>query len=234
MAAPPHARAQLFPLYAFNLEVARAPWVTQEPMIARMRLQWWRDVVANAASGAAKAHEVAGPLHDVIRDFGLPIDVFDRLIEARNWDTEREPFADRAALDGYIDSTGAGLMWLAARALGAPEGAEAAVRAYGWAAGLAGYLKAVPDLVARGRVPLPPNVRVADLAAVGLDRLQQARAARRTIPKPVGPALLAGWQAGPLLRLALKDPESVAEGRFALSEFRRRGGLLRQVVTGRW
>ncbi|MGB3250003.1 MAG: squalene/phytoene synthase family protein, partial [Tabrizicola sp.] len=53
MAAPVEARAQLFPLYAFNLEVARAPWVTQEPLIAEMRLQWWRDVVENAASGAA-------------------------------------------------------------------------------------------------------------------------------------------------------------------------------------
>ncbi|TNF18762.1 MAG: phytoene synthase, partial [Rhodobacteraceae bacterium] len=42
MAAPVAARARLFPLYAFNLEVARAPWVTQEPMIAEMRLQWWR------------------------------------------------------------------------------------------------------------------------------------------------------------------------------------------------
>lgn len=46
MAAPPAARARLFPLYAFNLEVARAPWVTKEPMIAEMRLQWWRDVLA--------------------------------------------------------------------------------------------------------------------------------------------------------------------------------------------
>ena len=51
MAAPVGVRAQLLPLYAFNLEVARAPWVTQEPLIAEMRLQWWRDVVENAGSG---------------------------------------------------------------------------------------------------------------------------------------------------------------------------------------
>ena len=36
MAAPVAMRRLLFPLYAFNLEVARAPWVTQEPMIALM------------------------------------------------------------------------------------------------------------------------------------------------------------------------------------------------------
>lgn len=63
MAAPVAARAQLLPLYAFNLEVARAPWVTKEPMIAEMRLQWWRDVVAEASP---RAHEVVSPFHAVI------------------------------------------------------------------------------------------------------------------------------------------------------------------------
>ena len=40
MAAPVGARERLFPIFAFNLEVARAPWVTAEAMIAEMRLQW--------------------------------------------------------------------------------------------------------------------------------------------------------------------------------------------------
>ena len=137
MAAPLWARELLFPLYAFNLEIARAPWVAQEPLVAEMRLQWWRDVVAAAESGAAKAHEVAGPLHGLIRDAGLPVTVLDRLIAARRWDCWHEPFADAAALEAYVEDTGAGLMWLAARALGAPDGAEAAVRAFGWASGLA-------------------------------------------------------------------------------------------------
>jgi len=143
MAAPREARAQLFPLYAFNLEVARAPWVTQEPLIAEMRLQWWRDVVENTASGAARAHEVAGPLHGLIQDFGLPVLVLDRLITARRWDIHRDPHADAAALDAYLDDTGAGLIWLAARALGAPDGAEAQVRAYGWATAAAGSAAAL-------------------------------------------------------------------------------------------
>ena len=67
MAAPVAARGPLAVLYAFNLEVARAPWVTKEPMIAEMRLQWWRDIVAEAAEGRpARAHEVAGPLSELI------------------------------------------------------------------------------------------------------------------------------------------------------------------------
>ena len=229
MAAPLDARAQLLPLYAFNLEVARAPWVTQEPLIAEMRLQWWRDVVENAASGAAKAHEVAGPLHELIRDFGLPVDVLDRLIAARRWDIHRAPHAGPEALAEYLEDTGAGLMWLAARALGAPDGAETAIRAYGCASAAAGYLRAVPELEARGRQPLPQGMGVQDLARRGLDRLAEARAARRTVPKAVAPALLAGWQAEGLLRQVV-----AGRGSSDPSEARKRGRLLWQAFTGRW
>ena len=225
MAAPVHVRAQLFPLYAFNLEVARAPWVTEEPLIAEMRLQWWRDVVENAASGAARAHEVAGPLHDLIRDFGLPLDVLDRLIAARRWDIHRDPHQDLQALDSYLEDSGAGLMWLAARALGAPDAAEAPVRAFGWASAAAGYLCAVPELLARGRLPLPDAVTPEALAGIGLDRLRAARAARKAVPRDIDPALLAGWQTEGLLRQALAKPDRVAAGGLGLSEFARRGGL---------
>lgn len=229
MAAPVEARAQLFPLYAFNLEVARAPWVTQEPLIAEMRLQWWRDVVENAASGAARAHEVAGPLHDLTRDFGLPVEVLDRLIAARRWDIHREPHEGIEGLTAYLEDTGAGLMWLAARALGAPDASEAAVRAYGWASAAAAYLRAVPELEARGRQPLPDHHSVQDLALQGLARLSQARKARRTVPKEVTPALLAGWQGEGLLRQVVAGRSSPE-----LSEAQKRWRLLWQAATGRW
>jgi 15-cis-phytoene synthase len=229
MAAPVEARAQLFPLYAFNLEVARAPWVTQEPLIAEMRLQWWRDVVANAASGAARAHEVAGPLHELIRNFGLPIEVLDRLIAARRWDVHREPHDDIDALYAYIEDTGAGLMWLAARALGASDSAEAAVRAYGWASAAAMYIRALPELQARGRSPLPGNVGPQDLAQAGLAKLIEARASRKAVPPEIAPALLAGWQAEPLLKQMLTGRSSPGQ-----SEVSKRWRLLWQAFGGRW
>lgn len=233
MAAPVVARARLLPLYAFNLEVARAPWVTQEPMIAEMRLQWWRDVVAEPKP---RAHEVAGPIHALIRDADLPHAVLDRLVEARRWDIYRDPFEDQAAMDAYLDDTGAGLMWLAARALGAPAGAEGAVRAYGWAAALAQYLRAIPELSNRGRIPLLDGrpEAVAHLALRGLIRLNEARRAGSSIPRAVRPALLAGWQAEGVLKLASRDPDAVADGRLHLPEFTRRGRLLWQATTGQF
>jgi phytoene/squalene synthetase len=229
MAAPVETRAQLFPLYAFNLEVARAPWVTQEPLIAEMRLQWWRDVVENAASGAARAHEVAGPLHELIRDFGLPVEVLDRLIAARRWDIHREPHEGPEGLSDYLEDTGAGLMWLAARALGAPDAAEAPVRAYGWATAAAMYIRAVPELMARGRQPLLERFGERELAERGLERLAEARAARKAVPKEVSPALLAGWQAEGILQQVLAGRSSPD-----LPEARKRWLLLWGALTGRW
>ncbi|HSF64363.1 MAG TPA: squalene/phytoene synthase family protein, partial [Paracoccaceae bacterium] len=155
MAAPPAARARLFPLYAFNLEVARAPWVTAEPLIAEMRLQWWRDVVAASESGAARAHEVAAPLHALIREAGLPVAVLDALVAARRRDIDPEPWADEAELSAYLADTAGGLMWLSVRALGAAD--EAAARDAGWAMGLAAWFRAAPALAARGRNPLPDD-----------------------------------------------------------------------------
>ena len=230
MAAPVAARARLWPLYAYNLEVARAPWVTREPMIAEMRLQWWRDVVAEPR---ARGHEVAGPLHDLIHAAGLPVQVLDRMAAARRWDVYTDAFADRAAFDAYLEDTAGGLMWLAALALGAPVEAEAQVRALGWATGLANFLRAVPDLEARGRLPLvdgrPGAVR--DLATEGWVRLRASRGAKVGAGRA---ALLAGWQTGALLAQVQRDPMVVAEGRMGLSEFQRRGRLVWQALGGRW
>lgn len=236
MAAPPKARESLFPLYAFNLEVARAPWVTQEHLIAEMRLQWWRDVVAAPASGAALAHEVAGPLHHVIHSKNLPIHTLDKLIAARRRDIGQNPFTTLAELTDYLEDTGGALMWLAAKALGATGAAEAAARNAGWATALASYFRAVPDLIARGRVPLPDasHQAIATLARTGLARLSSAEKSRASIPRHAAAALYPAWQTRALLILAAKDPTAVIQGRLQQSEFARRGGLAWRGLSGRW
>ncbi|RVV99870.1 phytoene synthase [Mesobaculum littorinae] len=227
MAAPPAARPVLFPIFAMNLEVARAPWVTEEPLIAEMRLQWWRDALDEIASGGVvRRHEVTVPLATVLDAEGAQL--LDQLIEARRADLEEMPFADTGALWAYLDATGGGLLWAAARALGADAAAEAMVRARGQAMGLANYLMAVPDLRARAKRPLPEGTDIAALAREGLQRAGTgaARGAART-------ATLAAWRASPLLRQAAKDPAAVEEGRLAQSEFARRAGLQRYAWVGR-
>ena len=233
MAAPVAARGALFVLYAFNVEVARAPWVTNEPEIAAIRLQWWRDALTEIATGKdVRRHQVVTPLAAIINP--EQVEVLDDLITARYWDINKEPFASVTELHRYLDQTTGHLIRVCAQALG--DVADDVVGDFGFATGLANWLRAVPELRARGRVPLPDGSpeAIRALAQQGLDRLSTARARRAEVSKPASAAFLVGWQAETVLRRALRDPSRVDAGTLAPSEIIRRFTLMRQVVTGRW
>ncbi len=233
MAAPVSARRVLFPLWAFNVEVSRAPWVTAEPMIAEMRLQWWRDALEEIAAGTGvRRHEVVTPLADAVApDLACALDA---TVAARRWDVYRDPFEDAGQFEDYLDKTSGTLLWAATRALGDAD--EAVVRDFAFAAGVAGWLRAIPELEARGRIPLldgtPDGVRA--LAAQASDRLARARRARSKVSPEAAPALLSGWQAGDILRQAVREPDRVARGALGLSEARRRLSLMIRAASGRW
>lgn len=232
MAAPVPARARLFPLFAFNIEVARAPWATQEPLIAQMRLQWWQDAVEAIAAGQVpRQHEVVKPLAQVMP--GLPLAPFKALIAARQWDIYTDPFADLPEFLAHMDQTSGGLVWLAALALGADPAQEALVRGIGVAAGMASWLTAAPELAARGRVPLVDDSEAAlrELALHGLGLLAAAKAMDFG---PAVPALRTCWRAAALLAQIRDYPARVAAGSLGTSEFQRRTSLIWRVVSGRW
>lgn len=229
MTAPPEARAKLFPLYAFNLEVARAPWVASEPLIGQMRLQFWRDTLDEIGQGApARAHEVAAPLTGVVRESGLDLAALDAMVVARWADLERAPF-DAAGLAGYLAATAGSLMWASVQALGGDAELEQPARAVGYASGLAAWLLAVPELEARGW-PAPPDAGEALLA----EALAGLRAARGVRFGAATAALRTAWRAEAILRRAQSAPEAIRAGTLGGSEFARRGSLLVKSVTGGW
>lgn len=233
MAAPVAARRVLFPIYAMNVEVARAPWVTQEPMIAEMRLQWWRDALAEiAAGGPVRRHEVVTPLAKVLSpDLAAQAD---EMISVRRWDIYRDPFEDAAHLERYIDQSAGTLTWLAAATLGRAD--ESVVRDFAFASGLAGWFRAIPALEAQQRIPLLDGTPegIGKLADLGLSRLERARARRSAIDRKARAALLAGWQAERILKQAADHPRRVADGSLGTSEARKRISLMWQAATGRW
>lgn len=232
MAAPVAARPAMAVLFAFNLEVARAPWVTKEAMIAEMRLQFWRDVLADAPQGRDRAHEVAGPLAALVRDRALPVDVLDRVVAARRHDIYSDGFDDQAALDAYLEDTGAGLMWALGRALGAAPADEAVLRAFGFAAALVAWLRAAPELESRGRQPLVDG-RPEAIAAHA--RAALARLDRDGKGRPHGlarAALMPAWPARALLRQIAAEPQRVAAGAIGLPEVTRRWGLVKAAFLG--
>lgn len=243
MTAQPDLRGRLMALYAFNLEVARVPWVTQEPNIAEMRLQFWIDSVEGIFAGrSARKHEVLEPLAQVIAEADLSHEDFEALMNARQFDIYKEPHADVAAFERYIDATSGALMRLAARALGAPEAAMAAISDFAFGAGVGNLLRAAPALMAYGRHPFPAEwqqngdalAAIRAAGAMGQARIARARAARATVPADCKAALLAGWRADQTLVAAIHTPQEILDGSFAESEFRKKASLLWRNMTGRW
>ncbi|WP_281982239.1 squalene/phytoene synthase family protein [Thalassorhabdomicrobium marinisediminis] len=230
MASPVAARRVLFPLYAFNVQVARAPWVTDEPMIAEMRLQWWRDALEEIAEArVVRKHEVTTELAEVLDAEGAQ--ALDHLVAARRWDVYKDTFEDAAHFREYLEATAGELMWQGARALGAPESAREAVIAIGHATGLARFLIAAPTLEDKGRKPLVDGrpEAIAQLAQEALTRLREAGrwAGLSGLPRA---ALLESWEAAPLLQQIARQPDRVAQNSVGISPFRSRLRLARRAA----
>ncbi len=229
MAASHEAQKKLLPLFAFNIEVSRAPWVTQEPMIAEMRLQWWRDAVEEIGQGGdVRSHEVTHSLRDVVRDASIEAEQLDQLITARRWDIYKDAFEDQAHFEKYIDRTAGNLMWASAVALGAEPDLEKPVRGFAFGAGVAAMLVAAAELQSRGRIPLIDGSHkgIVALAQNALARIERSKG----IPRDIAPALWPGYQSEALLKQAIKEPARVADGALGLSEFAKNWGLLRRQM----
>lgn len=227
------SRPALVTLYALNLELARAPFQSAEPMLAEMRLQWWIDRLAEMGQGSAPpGHDILGPLWDV---WGRQAGGMVSLAEARRRDCAREPLADIEAVIAYVDATAGGLMWQAARYLGAPENARMVVADQALGAGLAAWLRALPQLQALGLGLAEARPEDAQrLARLGQEALRRAARGRRALPGPAAPALYPGPRASRLLSeiaSGRQDPFAAAAG---ISPFQRRGSLARLALSGRW
>jgi phytoene synthase len=95
--APEPSRRALLSLIAFEHELARTPHVTSEPMLARVRLQWWREAVSEAAKaamgeGKPRAQPLVESLSGTIRQHKLGPQALIAVIDARE-----------SAVDGPLD-----------------------------------------------------------------------------------------------------------------------------------
>jgi phytoene synthase len=145
--APGGKREGLWLLYAFNHELARAREVASEPMMALVRLAWWREVV----EGAERRHEVAGPLGAALREGWFERGDLLGLVEARGFEVE-EDAPDFDGFMNYVRGTAGRLARVAGKYLGVDS---AAVEDVGTGYGIVGALRAAPFLRARGRLVVP-------------------------------------------------------------------------------
>jgi phytoene synthase len=197
--APADRRVTLLALYAFNHELARAREVTSEPVLALIRLQWWREVV----EGARRPHEVATPLGAALDAGALHVPDLLAMVTAR--EAEAGPsIPSRAAWEATVRGTAGALAVAAGRALGAEASLLPRLSDLGAAYGVAGQLRSLRALARQGRCLLPEDI----LAAHGLS-------VHDVITRPEAPALrpalteLESWGFALLRRSAGRLPRSV-------------------------
>ncbi len=223
MTAPPDKRAGLFALYAFNVEMSRIPWSVAEPMLAGIRLQYWRDQLATAYQGqAVDPHPVMSELARQIPKGTWQQDDLQDLITARLWDVEATPFADQSAFDTYLRQTGGQIMVLGMQHLDPAFDAANAARDFGQAAALAAFLTALPRFAALGRAPLSDDTPQT-LRKLATDALNSLNVAGKSLRESrLMPALLCASEARPILKRIRKNPSLVLQGDLERSDFHQR------------
>jgi phytoene synthase len=225
--APPARRPALFALFALNHELARIAETVREPLVADIRLAWWRDGVHEALQGRPRSHAILQGLEGAFPDAQSPAARFEAMLAARQQEQGPDGFPDMDALEDFVDATSGNLMRLAAELLGAPASGHGIFRHAGAAYGLAGLLRSAPFHAARGKSYLPRNLAKAPERArnVITERARDHYRALRRLPKP-GKAFAALLPAA-LVPLYLRNPAR------DVPLYRRQLALLRAAITGR-
>lgn len=151
LAAPVAARPALWAILAFNHEIAKTREVVRDAHAGHLRLAWWREKLSAFYVGEEMpAHEVARALGNAIKQYQLPQNDFEALIDARGFDLDGAIPASLDGLAAYVSTTNAPLVNLFANVLGTECSDDLATA---W--GLIGIIRALPYVSAQNRCFLP-------------------------------------------------------------------------------
>lgn len=155
---PAKHREALWALFAFNYEISKTREVVSEQTVGLIRLQWWRDAIADIYEGKVpREHEVVSPLAEAIKTYDLDRELFDNLIYAREFDLEGVAPANLEGLLNYCDFTSTPLHQLAMSIIG-HEVKETTLRNIATTNALIGLIRSVPYFLNQGHVMLPQEV----------------------------------------------------------------------------
>lgn len=158
--APEPRRRRLIVLAAFAAEVRRIPDVVSQPMLAEVRLQWWRDAIAAGLEGEMSGHPIADALGEIGRECRLPEGLLLGLVDAQATIAAGREFADELELDQHLGKAEGALFELAVEvSVGSDRSAfGTAIAAAGSAYGLARMLRLLAHDSALGRCLVPRSL----------------------------------------------------------------------------
>ncbi len=208
MAAPEKLRPYYFVIFALNVEVSRAPYLTKEPLIADIRLQWWLDVLDEIIGDkAVRKHAVATPLSKCIGKSQAK--ELKKFVLARKWDIHSDEFNSLTELNNYLyETTGILFQVAAGRNLVTTNKYfhDACM-----AIALANYLTATPDLKRAGKLPfagLSP-IEIGEQCGIAMANLKTAKSHRKNFTERERWVLFTGWKSEKILTKIFRNPENL-------------------------
>ena len=136
----PIKRADVIAIYAFSQEMARFALGAREPMVAEIRLTWWREGLDDILAGKPpRGHSVMQALAQAVQRNGLAAAPLEAISDASFTDLDTERFADDAALERYLDGASGAVMALAAAITAGVDAADLRPAAHAW--GLLGLIR---------------------------------------------------------------------------------------------
>jgi phytoene synthase len=252
--APEDKRGPLTTLHAFNAELDRITRIASDPLPGEIRLQWWREVLSGERQGEAAGHPLAAALVNMSRLYKLPLDAFDRLLEAKAFALYYDAFPDLVSFEAWCGESEGALLQLATLIL-EPEASLKTSDASGHggialAVGL--ILSELPVTRARGQCWIPADLlaacgltretwvagtdgeavanAVAAFSGKGLEHFSHFKEAARSLPNSLRPAFLPVFAARLALERASAKPQHVQSNGVAVSNLRKFLSIIHAAV----
>jgi len=183
--APAGHRADLFALYAFDLETVAISHRVREPLAGEMRFQWWHDALRGTTESGG--HPVVEAMLAMLARHAIPLSIPLALIDARRATLYADENQSDAEFELLASETAGAVYQMAAHVLSGP----------GEATRLAAHHAGVATLAAQAGGPRTDEAR---------RHLDAVRALIAVLPEPALPAFLP-------LALAGEDRVALAQWR---------------------
>ncbi|HTQ02103.1 MAG TPA: presqualene diphosphate synthase HpnD [Casimicrobiaceae bacterium] len=164
MFLPPLKRRAITALYAFCREVDDVVDEVHDPGVAQTKLAWWRQEIDRTFNGTPQ-HPVAQALVPVVREYALPAELFQTVIDGMAMDLAQQRYLDFAALELYCHRVAGAVGLMSAEIFGYGDPATRGyARDLGIAFQLTNICRDVGEDARRGRIYLPQE----DLSRFGV------------------------------------------------------------------
>ena len=152
---PPEQRRAITALYAFCREVDDVVDECQDPQIAATKLAWWRQELSRVYAGQPQ-HPVTQALQAVSREFDLPEEQLQEIIDGMEMDLQQSRYLDFKALSLYCYRVAGVVGLLAAGIFGFQDRrTQKYAHDLGLAFQLTNIIRDVGEDARRGRIYLP-------------------------------------------------------------------------------